>query len=83
MLDVVAHQLEAMLSSGGGASTIAKRWAKNVLRASEVINSSPSYPYHYDALVTVAGYSSGNPSLRGVGLDEGAATLYDSGSALF
>ncbi len=62
----------------GDGSTIAKRWGENVLRGAENVSDGS---YRYEALTSVLGSSTGNPA--GVGANEAAATLYDSGSGVF
>ncbi len=59
----------------GSASTATKRWGLNVPKATTTINSDG---YNYEALVTVLGGDG-----AGVGGDEAAMTLFDSGSAMF
>lgn len=62
----------------GDSSTIARRWGTNVPRTL----SSISYDsYAYTAIVSVAGNPSDSPG--GVGSDEAALTVFDSGSAMF
>lgn len=59
-------------------ATIDKRWGLNVPR--DVVNISYS-SYNHDAIRTVLGSNTGTPS--GLGADEAALTLIDSGSGLF
>lgn len=59
----------------GDDSTSAKRWGENVPK---FFGTNP-----YDFLVTIAGGSGPEFSPDGVGADEAALTLYDSGSGLF
>ncbi len=62
----------------GDSSTIDKRWGLNApVAAGGVSYQSGSY----QAIATVLGSSNGSPA--GLGANEAAATLYDSGSALF
>lgn len=62
----------------GDASTVAKRWGQNVLRGAEVVSDSG---YEYESLVSMLGSSTGDPA--GLGANEAAATIYDSGSGVF
>lgn len=62
----------------GDASTVAKRWGQNVLRDAEVVSDGG---YTYESLVSVLGSSTGTPA--GLGANEAAATIYDSGSGVF
>lgn len=58
----------------GNNATATKRWAINVPKVATTIGG-------YDAIKTFLGSPTGTPS--GVGADEGALTINDSGSALF
>jgi hypothetical protein len=57
----------------GDSTTATKRWGANVLRA---VGTDP-----YDTLYTILGSDSGTPA--GLGANEAAATVNDSGSGLF
>lgn len=62
----------------GALDTVAKRWGTNVPRALQTVSYSG---YSYSALVSIAGNSTASPA--GVGDNEAAITLIDSGSAMF
>lgn len=64
--------------SWGPQSTIDKRWGQNVPRGLRTI---PYQSGNYAAIETVLGSDTGVPV--GLGDDEAAATLFDSGSGLF
>lgn len=62
----------------GNATTEAKRWGLNAAEATVTISYGV---YNYDAIRTVLGSSTGSPA--GLGDDEAATALNDSGSAMF
>lgn len=65
----------------GDITTSAKRWGLNAPRDSTTISYNG---YSYDALITYAGTTRALfLNWRGLGDDEDAATLYDSGSGLY
>ena len=72
--------LESTNVTWGNAATSALRWGLNAPLDSLTINY---LSYSMDALRTIAGADGVTFSPDGLGDAEGAATLYDSGSALF
>lgn len=62
----------------GNDSTIAKRWGLNTPRETGAL---AYLSYAQQGIATVLGSNAGSPA--GLGADEAAATLYDSGSGLF
>ncbi|MCP5546890.1 MAG: hypothetical protein H7A50_05895 [Akkermansiaceae bacterium] len=68
----------ASVTWGTEAATTAKRWAWNTPKALTAISYGS---YSYTAIETILGSESGTPA--GLGENEGALTLNDSGSALF
>lgn len=64
--------------SWGNTTTIAKRWGLNTPRAASGISYDS---YTQQAIITVLGSETGSPT--GLGDNEAATTLYDSGSGLF
>lgn len=62
----------------GSSATVAKRWGFN---APENLENIAYQAGSYEAIRTTVGSPTGTPA--GFGTDEAAATLYDSGSALF
>lgn len=73
-----ATSLETSPVAWGALETVAKRWGTNVPRALQTVSYSG---YSYSALVSIAGNSTASPA--GVGDNEAAITLIDSGSAMF
>jgi hypothetical protein len=68
--------------SWGNGSTIDKRWGLNVPRAPVVLDYNlGGTDYLFQGLNTVLGSDSGTPA--GVGANEGALAVFDSGSGLF
>lgn len=66
----------------GGAGTATKRWGLNVPKTTTTVISEG---YTYEALVTVLGAEAGTgpPTPGGLGADEAATTLFDSGAGMF